>query len=86
MADDNIENWNGVEIDLASAKSFALGLVSGLQISTETNGKCFYVALDTLDFVDTLKADVDALKKFQWYNLVVVDTLHLNGNVLALTE
>ena len=64
MADDNLEDWNGVQIDTASAKSFALGLVTGLQISTETNGKCFYVTLDTIDFIDILKADVDALKSF----------------------
>lgn len=56
-ASDNIENWNGVEIDLSDAKMAFLGAISGMQISEESNGKCFYTAMDTIDFTKTLKKD-----------------------------
>lgn len=58
----NEEDWNGVTIDLSQKSSFALGMVAGLQISTESNGKCFYVTLDTIDFIETIKTDIEALK------------------------
>lgn len=49
-------------IDLSKKSSFALGMVAGLQISTESNGKCFYTTLDTIDFIETVKKDIEALK------------------------
>jgi hypothetical protein len=83
----NEEDVNGVLVDTSLPSSFALGMVNGLQVSQKSNGKCFYVTMDTIDFIDTLRQDVDnAINNFQWYNLVVIDSLHLNGNILALTE
>lgn len=56
-ASDNVEDWNGVDIDLSSVKMAFVGAISGMQISEESNGKCFYTALDTIDFTKTLAND-----------------------------
>lgn len=48
---------NGYTFDISSWKSFPLGVVSGLQYSNDTWGKCFYAMVDTVNFADIFEQD-----------------------------
>ena len=57
---DGTETINGLIVNVKSWKAFPLGLVSGLQYNNETNGKCFYAVLDTVQFADYFEKDLQA--------------------------
>lgn len=48
---DGTETYNGVTFNPADPTSFALGTVAGLQYNNNTYGKCFYVMVDTVNFL-----------------------------------
>lgn len=78
---------NGVEIDLEDPTSLALGFVAGLQLNQDTFGKCFYVTMDTIGFTEYFYRDYRKLiEEYNWYNLLVYDVVHFNGNLVAVYE
>lgn len=80
---------NGVEINLEDARSLLLGFVSGMQLNDNTFGACFYTQLDMLDFTEYLKKDLNAMLSTpltSWYNFLVYDMVHLQGNLVASYE
>ncbi len=80
---------NGVEINLEDARSLLLGIVGGMQLNDNTFGACFYTQLDMIDFTEYMSADWQKLKASpfdSWYNFLVYDMVHLNGNLVASYE
>ena len=84
---DGTVTYGDVTFDPASAKTFFMGLVSGLQFNSDTFGKCFYITTDTLGFVDYFQADFTTVfDTYNFYQLFVYDTTHFTGNMLAVYE
>lgn len=55
---DGTETYNGVTFNPADTRTFVLGLVAGLQFQNNTYGRCFYAAVDTVNFMDVFEQDV----------------------------
>ena len=78
---------NNYLFDTTSWKSLPLGVISGLQYSNATWGKCFYAMVDTLNFVDYFQADITNLfENYDFYSLMVYDPIHFLSNYLVLYE
>jgi hypothetical protein len=54
---DGTQTYNGILLNPADARTFVLGAVVGLQYNNKTFGKCFYAALDTVNFLDYFERD-----------------------------
>lgn len=86
-AEGDLITINSFDIHPYDMKSLPLGMVAGLQYNTDTFGKCFYAMVDTVNFVDIFKADLEALMEdMNFYTLIAYDPIRFASNIAALSE
>lgn len=84
---DGTATYNGVTFDPTDVRTFVLGAVAGLQYNNNTYGKCFYAAVDTVNFLDYFEKDFKRLfTEYNFYSLMVYDPTHFYGNIVAAYE
>lgn len=84
---DGTQTYNGIKFDPRQSRTFALGLVAGLQYTNITYGKCFIALAGTLDFLDYFQSDLAMLfQELNFFSLVVYDPVHFTGNLYACYE
>lgn len=83
----NVRNIGGVLIDVTQPGAFALGVAVGSQSNPDIKSKCYYSTVATLakqnDWQWALKSIPQTL---QWYQAIVINTIHLGGNFAACYE
>ena len=81
---DGTTTVNNVTFDARNQNVFILGMIAGLQFTTETFGKCFYSAVDTINFIDYIEKDIKSITlDWQWFVALVYNPTHFASNVMA---
>lgn len=81
---DGTVTYNNVTFDPRNQKTFVLGMIAGLQFTTETYGKCFYSAVDTVNFIDYIERDIQQITiDWQWFVALVYNPTHFFSNLMA---
>lgn len=83
----NVKNIGGVLIDVTSPGALPLGVAVGSQSNPDIKGKCYYATVSTIALSNEWQwAIQDIPKTFQWYQALVINTIHLGGNFAAVYE
>jgi len=84
---DGYEEHNGVYFNPKDQRTFALGVVAGLQFNNDTYGDCFYAVVDGINTVDNLQRDfARILQTYRFFDVAVYHPTRVAGNMAAIYE